>query len=134
MKTDTQGTSEAVLEAMKTLSSEVVSLNFSCFSDRLSPEIAPHVLHHSVGNICEADIMFAEATDCHIIGFNVKPAGHEVMTLAHQKHILIHQHSIIYKLLDTVGEILLNSAPFCEEEEVLGEAIIQQVFNIKCRK
>eukprot|EP00210_Caulerpa_lentillifera_P003019 g2882.t1 len=119
VKTDTQGTSEAVLEAIKTLSSEVIS---------------PHVLHHSVGNISEADVMFAEAANCRIIGFNVKPSGHEVMTLAQQKHIEIHQHTIIYKLLDTVGEILLNSAVLCEDEDVKGEAVIQQVFNIKCRK
>jgi len=119
IKADTQGTGEAVVKAINDLSSEV---------------IAPEVIYCTVGSVTEADIMFAEATDAQILAFNTKPPGHDLLTLAEHKNISIHQHSVIYHLLDTVGEALLEAAPLCEDEEIVGEALVQQIFNIKCRR
>ena len=76
----------------------------------------------------------AEATHAQILAFNVKLLGHLVEDAAKDKNVKIHQHSIIYQLLDAVGQSLLDQAPLCEDEEVVGEALVQKIFNIKCKK
>ena len=76
----------------------------------------------------------AEATNAQILAFNVKVLGHAVEITAKDKNVEIHQHTVIYHLLDTVGQSLLDRAPLCEDEQVLGEALVQQIFNIKCKQ
>lgn len=88
----------------------------------------------AVGSVSEADVAFAEATGAEILAFHSRPLGSEVETLARVKNVTIHQHTVIYHLLDAVGQSLLQSAPECEDEEILGEAEVLQIFPVKSRK
>lgn len=88
----------------------------------------------SVGSVTEADIDYAEATGARILAFNTKVQGHDVAMLAQRKQIEIHQHEIIYRLLDEVGQVLLKSAAECEEVDITGEALVQKIFTIKAKR
>ena len=58
IKADVQGSIEAVKEALKKLSTDVVKVN---------------ILHDAVGGITETDVNLASASNAIIIGFNVRP-------------------------------------------------------------
>ncbi len=58
IKADVQGSSEAVRESLKKLS---------------TPAVQVRILHEGVGGITESDVMLASASNGVIIGFNVRP-------------------------------------------------------------
>ena len=86
VKSDVQGSAEAIVQALEKLSTD---------------EVRIRVLHSGVGAITESDVTLAEASGAPIIGFNVR-ANAPAREAANQKGVEIRYYSIIYNLVDDV--------------------------------
>jgi translation initiation factor IF-2 len=109
-----QGSIEAVKEALKKLSTDVVKVN---------------ILHDAVGGITETDVNLASASNAIIIGFNVRP-GSKAQALAEQERVDIRTYSIIYDAIDDIKKALEGLLEPTYKEHLLGRAQVIQVFNI----
>ncbi len=114
IKGDVQGSVEAIVATLEKLNTE---------------EVAARVLHAGVGGITELDVTLAEASHAVIIGFNVR-AHKEARSLAEQAGIEIRYYNIIYNLVDDVKAAMSGLLPPTLREEMLGNALILEVFNI----
>ena len=114
IKGDVQGSVEAIVATLEKLNTD---------------EVAARVLHAGVGGITESDVTLAEASHAVIIGFNVR-AHKEARSLAEQAGIEIRYYNIIYNLVDDVKAAMSGLLPPTLREEMLGNAVILEVFNI----
>ncbi len=114
IKGDVQGSVEAIVATLEKLNTE---------------EVAARVLHAGVGGITESDVTLAEASHAIIIGFNVR-AHKEARNLAEQAAIEIRYYNIIYNLVDDVKAAMSGLLPPTLREDMLGNALILEVFNI----
>jgi translation initiation factor IF-2 len=86
IKGDVDGSVEALTDSLQKLSTE---------------EIAVNVVHKAVGQISEADVTLASASDAILIGFNVRPSL-QASRLADQEGVEIKNYSIIYNAIEEV--------------------------------
>ncbi|MGH7059324.1 MAG: translation initiation factor IF-2, partial [Stellaceae bacterium] len=114
VKSDVQGSLEAIVGALEKLSTSEVSIR---------------VLHSAVGGINESDVILAQASDAVIIGFNVR-ANPQARVLARRDGVEIRYYSIIYHLIDEMRGALSGLLSPTLRERLLGNASIRQVFNI----
>ncbi|RDU65610.1 translation initiation factor IF-2 [Helicobacter sp. MIT 14-3879] len=115
IKTDTQGSLEAIKASLESLSNDEIKIN---------------IISSSVGNITENDISIAQSnTDCYILGFNIKPLG-KVKLKAKEQNVSIKSYSVIYSLIDDVKEIIENMMSPTIEEEVIGNVEVRDIFSI----
>ena len=114
IKTDVQGSAEAIVQAMEKLGNE---------------EVQVQVLHSAVGAITESDVTLAEASQSPIIGFNVRANG-QARNLANQKSIEIRYYSIIYDLVNDVKAAASGLLAPEIKETFIGYAKIKEVFKI----
>jgi translation initiation factor IF-2 len=114
IKADVQGSIEAVKEAFKKLSTDVVKVN---------------ILHDGVGGITETDVNLASASNAIIIGFNVRP-GSKAQGLAGQERVDIRTYSIIYDAIDDIKKALEGLLEPTYKEHLLGRAEVIALFNI----
>jgi translation initiation factor IF-2 len=115
IKADVQGSIEAVKEALKKLSTDVVKVN---------------ILHDAVGGITETDVNLASASNAIIIGFNVRP-GPKAQSLADQEHVDVRSYSIIYDAITDIKNALEGLLEPTYKEHILGRAQVIQVFSIR---
>ena len=118
VKADVQGTAEAVRDALLSLSTERVGVK---------------VVYQGTGAVTESDVSLAGAVGGVVLAFNVKH-GAETEKLAKAENVLVVRRTVIYHLLDAVGEMLGGLAPETLEEEVCGEAEVRQVFDLSTRR
>src|SRR5215472_12796718 len=90
VKSDVQGSLEAIVGALEKLSTSEVSVR---------------VLHSAVGGINESDVILAKATNAVIIGFNVR-ANPQARDLAQRDGVEIRYYSIIYDVIDDMRNAL----------------------------
>ncbi len=114
LKGDVQGSVEAIIATLEKLGNE---------------EVAARVVHSGVGGITESDVTLAQASNAVILGFNVR-AHKEARTLAEQNGIEVRYYNIIYNLVDDVRAAMSGLLPPTLREEMLGNALILEVFNI----
>jgi translation initiation factor IF-2 len=114
IKSDVQGSVEAIVGALEKLSTE---------------EVAVRVLHTGVGGINESDITLARATDALVIGFNVR-ANPQAREMARRDGVEIRYYSIIYNVIDDVKAAMEGLLSPEARENYLGYAQIRQVFTI----
>jgi len=115
LKTDVQGSLEALVTQLREIKSDKVSLNF---------------VLAGVGPISENDVLLASAADAVVIGFGVKLEGKAVKT-AKAEGIQVKLYSIIYELIDQVKEAMLGLLDPETREKVIGHAQVKQVFKIQ---
>jgi translation initiation factor IF-2 len=114
IKSDVQGSIEALVKALTELSTDKVKVN---------------VIHTGVGGITENDVMLATASKAIIVGFNVRPAG-QAAAVAKSEGIEIRGYSVIYEAVDDVKKAMAGLlAPVMKAKE-LGKAEVRQVFTI----
>jgi len=114
LKTDTQGSAEAILHALGEIQSAKIRLN---------------VVLSGTGNITENDVLLASASQAVVLGFHVaKTPG--VDGLAKREGVEIRLHSIIYELLDQVRDAMTGLLPPVIKERILGVAEIKQIFQL----
>lgn len=115
LKTDTDGSSEALADSFLKLS---------------NPEVQVNIIHKSVGGISEVDVTLASASDAVIIGFHVR-ANQQARKLADEEGVQIKIYSVIYDAIEDLRSALEGMLSPILEEEVIGSATVKQIFKIK---
>ena len=116
IKADVHGSIEAIAGSLAKLSED-------------NPDVEVQVLHTGVGGITESDVTLAKASGGLIIGFNVR-ANAQARDLATRDGVDIRYYNIIYNVIDDAKAILSGMLEPTIREEYIGQAKIQQVFNI----
>lgn len=114
IKSDVQGSAEAISQSVQKFSGEEVSVR---------------VLHSGVGAITESDITLAHATGALIIGFNVR-ATLQARDMAARDKVNIRYYSIIYDVVEDIKAALSGMLSPTLKENFLGYAEIREVFNL----
>lgn len=114
VKTDVQGSLEALIDSLVKLSIPLIKVN---------------IIHGSTGTITETDIMLASASNAIIIGFNVRPAP-RVQELAEQEKVDVRTYDVIYQVIDDVRDAISGLLEPVFEEKVTGRAEIRQTFSV----
>ncbi len=112
IKTDVQGTLEAIKQILGTIKSNEISLE---------------IVEEGVGPITESDIISAQAAQAIIYGFNVFPTS-VAARMAENKKVKIKTFVVIYELIQDIKEEMSN----CLEPEIkrvdLGKLKVLAVF------
>ncbi|HKQ45851.1 MAG TPA: translation initiation factor IF-2 [Rhizomicrobium sp.] len=114
LKTDVQGSSEAIQGALGKLA---------------TAEVGAQILQSGVGGITESDVILAHASGAAVIGFNVR-ANNQARDRAKRDGVEIRYYNIIYNLVDDVKAALSGMLTPETREKFLGNAEILEVFNI----
>jgi translation initiation factor IF-2 len=114
LKADTQGSVEAIVNALKQIESKKIDLE---------------IIHSAVGPISESDILLASASDAVVVGFNVKVETMAVPA-AKREGVQIKLYSIIYELLDQIKDAMAGLLEPELRETVIGHAEVKQVFQL----
>jgi len=114
IKTDVQGSAEAIENSITKLSTDEVKVN---------------VIYKGVGAITESDVTLAGSSKGFIIGFNVRALPH-ARDIAKRDGVDIKYYSIIYELIDEVKNLLSGLLSPDISEKVTGNVEIREVFNI----
>lgn len=102
IKSDVQGTLEAILDA-------------------LPPEI--EVIYSGVGDVSDSDIFLAQTAKARVFAFRVKSPS-AVVKLAEESGVVIKSFTIIYELLEEANKAVLSLLEPGIEREVTGKAKI----------
>lgn len=114
VKADTQGSLEAISEA-------VLKLN----SDR----VRNRIVHKAVGGINESDVTLAETSNAVVVAFNVR-AARGLDDLAEQKGVLVKYFSVIYDIVDALKAVMAGKLPPVQKEVVQGHAEVRQTIRV----
>jgi translation initiation factor IF-2 len=114
VKSDVQGSLEAIVGSLEKLSTNEVSVR---------------VLHSAVGGISESDVILAKASGAVIVGFNVR-ANPQARDLARRDAVELRYYSIIYDLIEDMRGALSGLLAPTLRERFLGNASIREVFAI----
>ncbi len=114
LKSDVQGSSEALVNSLKQIQSKKIDLE---------------IVHTAVGPVTENDVLLAAASNAVVIGFNVKVENNAAAT-AKREGVQIKLYSIIYELLDQVKESMAGLLDPETRESVVGHAEVRRVFNL----
>ena len=114
IKANTNGSAEAVSQAIAQLE---------------STEIKTKIIHVGVGDISEADVMLASASNALILGFTVKEDAN-ALAAAEKEGVTIKKYDIIYQILEDIEKTMLSLLEPEVKEVELGKAEIRQVFTI----
>lgn len=114
VKSDVQGSLEAILEALHKQSTDKVRIN---------------IIHGGTGAITETDILLASASDAIVIGFNVRPSA-KVKEVAEHENVDIRFYDIIYKLTDEIKSAMAGLLTPVSREVYLGQAEVREVFSV----
>ncbi|MBA3032227.1 MAG: translation initiation factor IF-2 [Gammaproteobacteria bacterium] len=114
IKSDVQGSQEALAQSLVKLSTDEVKVN---------------VIHAAVGGISESDVNLAQASKAVIIGFNTR-ADAGARKAAENFGVDIRYYNVIYDAVDEVKAALSGMLSPEKREHVLGMVEIRQVFRI----
>lgn len=114
LKSDVQGSGEALREAMSKFPTDKVKMK---------------ILHVGTGGITESDVMLASASGAIILGFNVRP-DIKALKRAEADGIQVRTYSIIYDLLADVKDFLEGLLDKEVREKVIGRAEVREIFSV----
>ena len=112
VKADTQGSVEAIVDALKKVENDKVNLE---------------IIHNAVGTITESDVVLASASKGVILGFHTR-VDSSAAELAKREGIQIKLYAIIYELIDQVKEAMAGLLEPLLKEAVFGSAEVRKVF------
>ena len=112
LKTDVQGSAEAIMDALHKLSTDEVKVT---------------IVSSGVGGITESDANLAMASNAIMIGFNVR-ADTLAKRLIDEESIDLHYYSVIYDLIDEVKRAMSGMLAPEFKEEIVGLAEVRDVF------
>ena len=114
IKANTHGSAEAVSQAIAQFESD---------------EIITKIIHVGVGDISEADVMLASASNAMILGFTVKEDSN-ALAAAEREGVSIKKYDIIYQILEDIEKTMISLlSPEVKEIET-GTVEIRQIFTI----
>ena len=111
VKTDVQGSQEALVGSLQKLSTS---------------EVRVQIVHAAVGGITESDVNLAVASKAVIIGFNAR-ADAQARKLAEANGVDIRYYSIIYDAIDEIRTALSGMLAPEKRETITGQVEIRQV-------
>jgi translation initiation factor IF-2 len=112
VKADTQGSIEAIVEALKKIETAKVVLE---------------IIHSAVGTITESDVLLASVDKAVILGFHTRiDVG--VSDIAKREGVQIKLYAIIYELIDQVKEAMAGLLDPLTREVVIGSAEVRKIF------
>ncbi len=111
IKTDVQGSQEALVGSLQKLSTS---------------EVRVQIVHAAVGGITESDVNLAVASKAVIIGFNAR-ADAQARKLAEANGVDIRYYNIIYDAIDEIKAALSGMLAPEKRETVTGQVEIRQV-------
>ena len=114
IKGDVDGSIEALSDSLLKLSTDKIQVN---------------VIHKSVGQISESDVMLAAASDAIIVGFQVRPSVN-ARKIAEREEIDIRLYSIIYAAIDEIKAAMEGMLAAKIEERVTATLEIRETFKI----
>ncbi|HTI98312.1 MAG TPA: translation initiation factor IF-2 [Dongiaceae bacterium] len=114
VKADTQGSVEAIVEALKKIPADKVQLE---------------IVHSAVGTITESDVSLAAASQAVILGFHTR-IDSGVNDRAKRESVQIKLYAIIYELIDEVKEAMAGLLDPILKEVVTGVAEVRKVFEL----
>lgn len=112
LKADTQGSVEAISDALNKLATDEVKVN---------------IIGSGVGGITETDATLATASSAIIVGFNVRadaPARRVIDT----EGVDLHYYSVIYDLIDDVKKAMSGMLKAEVQQKIIGLAEVRDVF------
>ena len=114
VKADTQGSVEAIVEALKKIESDKVSLE---------------IIHSAVGTITESDVALASASNAVILGFHTR-VDSGVADKAKHEGVQIKLYAIIYELIDQVKEGMAGLLEPLLKDVTVGVAEVRKIFEL----
>jgi len=114
IKSDVQGSQEALVHALTRLATDEVKVS---------------VVHAGVGGITESDVNLAMASRAVIIGFNTR-ADAAARKLAESAGIQLRYYNIIYEAVEEMKAALSGMLAPERKEAVIGMVEVRQVFRI----
>ena len=112
VKTDVQGSAEALRDALMKLSTD---------------EVQVKVLGANVGGITASDIQLAAASKAQVIGFNVR-ADASAREAMKETGVEVRYYSIIYEVIDDVKTMMTGMLAPEIKEQIVGIAQVREVF------
>ncbi len=114
VKADTQGSVEAIVEALKKIEADKVSLE---------------IIHSAVGTITENDVALAAASKCIVLGFHTRLDSTAAEKAKHSG-VQVKLYAIIYELIDDVKASMAGLLDPLVKDVVVGSAEVRQVFEL----
>lgn len=114
VKGDVDGSVEALSDSLLKLSTREVQVN---------------VIHKSVGQVTESDVLLASASNAIIVAFQVRPSL-SARKLAEQEQIDIRHYSIIYNAINEIKSAIEGMLSPEIEEKIICNIEIREVFHI----
>jgi translation initiation factor IF-2 len=114
VKADAQGSVEAIVEALKKIESDKVSLE---------------IIHSAVGTITESDVALASASRAVILGFHTR-VDSGVADKAKHEAVQIKLYAIIYELIDEVKEGMAGLLEPILKDLTVGVAEVRKIFEL----
>jgi translation initiation factor IF-2 len=114
IKSDVQGSAEALKASLEKLSNKEVRLN---------------VIQALPGAINEGDVDLAIASNAIIIGFNVRPVPKAKM-LADQEKVDIRRYNIIYKAVEEIQQAMEGMLKPDTKEEIIASVEVRETFKV----
>jgi len=114
LKADVQGSEEAVRQSLQKIE---------------HAEVQVDIIHSSVGNVNESDILLASASNAIVIGFNVKVDA-QAARMAEAEHVEIRTYNVIYELTREVRAAMSGLLEPVYEEVRLGAAEVRATFKV----
>ena len=112
LKTDVQGSAEALRDALVKLSTD---------------EVQVKVLAANVGGITASDAQLAASSKARIIGFNVR-ADAGARDAIKEQGVDVRYYSVIYEAIDDVKAVMSGMLSPEIKEQILGTAQVREVF------
>nr|YP_009314941.1 Translation initiation factor 2 [Scinaia undulata]SCW23396.1 Translation initiation factor 2 [Scinaia undulata] len=114
LKTDSEGTIEAILNAFSAISQSKVQLN---------------IISAGVGQVTSNDIDLAAASSSIVLSFNNVIASSAYQN-ADKNRVILKNFVVIYDLIDHVQDAMLQLVEVDYSEVVIGRATVQDIFTL----
>lgn len=114
VKGDVDGSIEALSDSLLQLSTSEVQVN---------------IIHKSVGQVTESDILLASASDAIIIAFQVRPSA-GAKKLAEQEQVDIRTYSIIYDAINELKDAIKGMHSPEIKENIVCNIEVREIFHI----
>jgi translation initiation factor IF-2 len=114
LKADTQGSVEALKEAITKLSTDKCRVK---------------IIHGGVGAVNETDVVLASASNAVIVGFNVRPDV-KAIEAAERERVSLELHIIIYDVVDRIKKAMEGLLEPVIKERIVGHAEVKATFHV----
>ncbi|MDC9588011.1 translation initiation factor IF-2 [Xenorhabdus sp. XENO-10] len=112
LKTDVQGTCEAICDSLLKLSTD---------------EVKVKIIGSGVGGITETDATLAAASNAIILGFNVR-ADASARRIIENESLDLRYYSVIYNLIDEIKQAMSGMLAPEYKQQIMGLAEVRDVF------